>query len=323
MVTSDPMLPHATSTARSEGFALPTSATSALRPWAARAASESLQFRESWASPSLSATVSALASTAALLVGARQSRRRFHRSWQQRPRRTFLAAGSPDTSIERVDDSSIEPVEDGGETGIQIAVRQHVKRCGVDDRTAQMLVEAPEKAVQLAMRKDFRNSPDPSLAVRQFLEQYDANQYIIEKSREFKDPADIPDYLPGEGYGRNVIPFAGFSPGRGYLGRKQAEEQMKRALEIGEIVKAQRADTLAVQEVPVPEEQLERLQELGWFDAVAGMTGCKVRVALQNVVEEHGIRWKTIEIVGSKEGAKAGALHFMSALAPRRAASAM
>lgn len=321
MVAPGFLIPQAVSTSASFDVQRPAIAATSLRPSVAPAAPDICWVRERPATLSFSLALPSGAAVA-VLAGTRQRRQVHQFSRQRLPRRILSAVDQQSAAIEEVS-GSIEPRPDSEETALDIAVKQHIRRCGFDDVTAEALMVAPPGAVRAAMRKDFRNSPDPSLAVRQFLREYEQEQRTLKtwKPKKVIDPADIPAYLPGEGYGRNVIPFAGVSPGRGYVGRKKAEEQMQRALEIGEIIRAQKEITDITQEVPVPEEHVDRLQELGWFDYVVEMTGCRVHVSPQHVVEEHGRRWKTIEIVGSEDGTRAGALHLMSALAPRRVAS--
>lgn len=283
-----------------------------------------------------------LAATVLFLNGAKQRRRRLHR----RSRRVALAASGDENqqaqseAISAQDEAQSEAVSAQGEAqseavsvqdeaDLQMAITSHARRCGLDSDAEFALLRSPRHVQEEALRTDFRNSPDSSVALREFL----VDQQVRDERRiaaleeprygvpnKYKDPRDMVAYLPGEGYGSNVIPFAGISPGKGFRGRQKAEELMKRALEIGETIKS-RQRPYEIQEIPIPEEQCDRLQELGWFQAVADMHGCRVGITDEPAVEDQGCRWKTVELLGSKTEVRAGTLHLMSALAPQQAVS--
>eukprot|EP00929_Paragymnodinium_shiwhaense_P001385 TRINITY_DN101614_c0_g1_i1.p1 TRINITY_DN101614_c0_g1~~TRINITY_DN101614_c0_g1_i1.p1 ORF type:complete len:291 (-),score=62.26 TRINITY_DN101614_c0_g1_i1:77-949(-) len=121
---------------------------------------------------------------------------------------------------------------------------------------------------------------------------------------------EIHHYAPGEGYGSNVIPFAGVAIKRGHQGRVQAQEYIDRAREIGEAIQQQR-EAVPEQVVPVPANRIELLR----LDDIR-RTGCEVELETDAPVDAHGVQWAQVTLRGEKPQIQAASLELISMVVP-------
>mmetsp|Transcript_8808 Transcript_8808/g.23577 ORF Transcript_8808/g.23577 Transcript_8808/m.23577 type:complete len:253 (+) Transcript_8808:87-845(+) len=139
-------------------------------------------------------------------------------------------------------------------------------------------------------------------------------------------PPGVSPYAPGEGYGSNVIPFAGIAPKaehrrRSPTGKREMTALIKKAKNVDRIkrIEALRNRDTITQTIPIPEDRLELLDSNGWLEVVAEENGCSVAIDEDDSVEEHGERWRRVFLTGPPEDVRAGMLQLMSCIAPQRA----